>query len=124
MNEKKILVADDEPNILRSLKLVLEEEGFSVLTATSGEEVLNKTKDERPDLLILDMNMEKMNGGEVHSMLLSDTLAENVPVIVLTAVNHGEQKLEVLEPPIFTVITKPFSPYSVVDKVIEILRAA
>jgi two-component system OmpR family response regulator/two-component system alkaline phosphatase synthesis response regulator PhoP len=65
MKRKKILVADDEPHILRSLKLVLEEAGYSVVTATDGAEAFQKTREEKPDLLILDIKMHKMDGYEV-----------------------------------------------------------
>jgi two-component system alkaline phosphatase synthesis response regulator PhoP len=121
MKGKKILVADDEPHILRSLQVVLEEEGYVVVTATNGEEAFNKTREEKPDLLILDMKMQKMSGYEVYSRLQTNTFPEDIPVVILTALNGAEKKLEELEPHIFTVMTKPFSPYSIVDRVKEIL---
>jgi OmpR family response regulator RpaB len=122
MEGKKILVADDEPYILRSLKLVLEEAGYSVVTATDGEEAVHKTRKEKPDLLILDIKMHKMNGFGVCNKLRSDPLQRDIPVVILTALGQVDRKSEKLRAHIFDVIIKPFSPYSVLDKVKEILR--
>lgn len=122
MKRKKILVADDEPHILRSLKLVLEEAGYSVVTATDGEEAFHKTREEKPDLLILDIKMHTMNGYEVYHRLQTDPLQRDIPVMILTALGQGGRKSEKVGAHIFDVITKPFSPYSIVDKVKEILR--
>ncbi len=122
MKGKKILVAENEVHILRSLKLVLEEAGYSVVTATDGEEALHKTKKEKPDLLILDIKMHKMNGYEVYDKLRTDPLQRNLPVMILSALGQADRKSEKVGAHIFDVITKPFSPYSIVDKVKEILR--
>ena len=122
MKRKKILVADDEPHILRSLKLVLEEAGYSVVTATDGEEAFHKTREEKPDLLILDIKMHTMNGYEVYHRLQTDPLQRDIPVMILTALGQADRKSEKVGAHIFDVITKPFSPYSIVDKVKEILR--
>lgn len=122
MKRKKILVADDEPHILRSLKLVLEEAGYSVLTATDGEDAFHKTKKENPDLLVLDIKMHKMDGFEVYTKLQTDPLQRDIPVLILTALGQADQKREGLSEHTFDIITKPFSPYSLVDKVNEILK--
>ncbi len=122
MKGKKILVADDEPHILRSLKLVLEEAGYSVVTATDGEEAVHKTRKEKPDLLILDIKMQKMNGYEVYNRLQTEPLQRDIPVMILTALGQADPKSEKAGAHIFDVITKPFSPYSVLDKVREILK--
>lgn len=119
---KKILVADDEPHILRSLKLVLEEAGYSVLTATDGEEAFHKTKKEKPDLLILDVKMQKMNGYEVYDKLRTDPLQRDMPVMILSALGQTGQKREGSGNHSLALIAKPFSPYSVLDKVKEILK--
>lgn len=122
MKRKKILVADDEPHILRSLKLVLEEAGYSVLTATDGEEAFHKTKKEKPDLLILDVKMQKMNGYEVYDKLRTDPLQRDMPVMILSALGQIDQKREGSGNHAPALIAKPFSPYSVLDKVKEILK--
>ncbi len=122
MKGKKILVADNQPHILRSLKLVLEEAGYSVVTATDGEEAFHKTREEKPDLLILDSKMYTMDGYEVYNRLQTDRLQEDIPVMILTALGQADQKSEKAGTHIFDIITKPFSPYSIVDKVKKILR--
>ena len=110
MNGKKILVADDEPHILRSLKLVLEEAGYSVLTATDGEEAFHKTKKEKPDLLILDIKIR------------NDPLQRDIPVMILSALGQTDQNREGSEDHAFAIIAKPFSPYSLLDQVRKILK--
>jgi two-component system alkaline phosphatase synthesis response regulator PhoP len=122
MKGKKILVADDEPHILRSLKLVLEEAGYSVLTATNGEEAFHKTKKEKPDLLILDIKMQKMNGYEVCDKLRTDPLQRDMPVMILSALGQTDQNREGSEDHAFAIIAKPFSPYSLLDQVRKILK--
>lgn len=122
MKGKKILVADNEPHILRSLKLVLEEAGYSVVTAADGEEAFHKTKREKPDLVILDVTMPKMNGYEIYDKLRSDPLQRDVPVMMLTALGQADETPDGLGEHPFDIIPKPFNPYSVVDKVKEILK--
>jgi CheY-like chemotaxis protein len=122
MKGRKILVAEDEPHILKSLKLVLEEAGFSVVTAIDGEDALHKTREEKPDLLILDMTMPKMNGYEIYDKLRSDPLQRDIPVMMLTALGQVDKTPDGLGEHPFDIIPKPFNPYSVVDKVKEILK--
>ncbi len=122
MKGKKILVADNQPHILRSLKLVLEEAGYSVVTATDGEEAFNKTKKEKPDLLILDITMHKMNGYEVYDKLRSDPLQGNIPVMMLSTLGQTGQETGRSGNDAFNIIAKPFSPYSIVDIVNGILK--
>ena len=122
MKAKKILVADNEPHILMSLKLVLEEAGYSVITATDGEEAFHKTKEEKPDLLILDIKMHKMSDYAIYNKLRDDPSQRDMPVMILTALGQGDQKTEESGVHAFDIITKPFSPYSIVDKVNEFLR--
>lgn len=122
MKGKKILVAENEPHILRSLKLVLEEAGYSVVTATDGEEAFHKTREENPDLLILDITMHKMDGYEVYDKLKREPLQRDMPVMILTALGQtGQKPNESGEHPV-DVVTKPFSPYYLVEKVKKILN--
>ena len=86
MREKKILVADDEPYILRSIKLVLEEEGYQVFTAEDGEATLGLALAEALDLIILDIKMPKISGQEVHRRLRENKKTKDLPVIILTAI--------------------------------------
>jgi two-component system alkaline phosphatase synthesis response regulator PhoP len=122
-DRRKILVADNEAHLLRALKLVLEEAGYAVITATDGEEAFHKTKEEKPDLLLLDSDMPRMNGDEVYRKLQADPLQRRIPVIMFTASNHADQDLKRPRAYPFESITKPFSLYSIVDKVEEVLRS-
>jgi DNA-binding response OmpR family regulator len=118
---KRILVADDEPNILQSIKLVLEEEGYQVLTATDGDETLRLAMNETLDLIILDIKMPKISGQEVYRLLKENEKSENIPVIVLTAIGQEIPQREGWKLDDVVYITKPFSPYAVLEKVNEIL---
>jgi len=115
------LVADDEPNILQSVTLVLEEEGYHVLTATDGEEALRIALKERFDLIILDIKMPQISGREVFRRLRENEKTEHIPVIVLTAIGEEIPQREGWELKGVDYITKPFSPYAVVERVNNIL---
>ncbi len=115
------MVADDEPHILTSVKLVLEEEGYRVLTATDGLETLKVALNEPIDLIILDIKMPKMSGHEVFRRLKSNQASQNIPVIILTAIGQEIPEREGWELSDVEYITKPFSPYAILERVNEIL---
>lgn len=121
MRGKRILVADDEPNILQSVKLVLEEEGYQVLTATDGKETLRLALNETLDLIILDIKMPKISGEEVYRLLKENEKSERIPVIILTAIGEEIPQREGWELVDVDYITKPFSPYAIVERVNKIL---
>jgi DNA-binding response OmpR family regulator len=122
MRGKRILVADDDPNILRSIKLVLEEEGYQVLTAADGMETLKLAMDEPIDLIILDVKMPKISGQEVYRRLKEDQKIGDLPVIILTAIGQEIPQREGWELNGVDYVTKPFSPYAIVERVNKILR--
>jgi DNA-binding response OmpR family regulator len=82
--KKKILVVDDEVNFLKILKLNLEAKGYAVVTALEGEEALKKLMGEKPDVVILDIMLPKLNGDEVCRRIRSDPVFSKTPVIMLT----------------------------------------
>ena len=84
MKKKKILVADDEPEIVDIVKRMLEDE-YEVITAYDGEEALRKAKKEKPDLILLDILMPKLDGWETLKKLKEDEELKNIPVSMLTA---------------------------------------
>lgn len=118
---KKILVIDDQPSITKLVSVKLTKEGFEVIEALDGEEGLNKAKEERPDLVILDVMMPKMDGWEVREKLREDRRCRNIPVIMLTAMGHFEEQLKGLEKGIEDYLTKPFSPTALAGLVKEVL---
>lgn len=86
----KILVVDDDPDVLEAIGIVLEANGYEVVTARDGAEGLDKLKDEKPDLMILDLLMPKMDGFEVCKELKDPRRAKyaNIPIIILSSVRE------------------------------------
>lgn len=93
--EKKILVVDDDKNFLWILKQGMSAEGFSVVTAQDGQEGLDMAKSEKPDLILMDILMPKMEGTEVAAKLKEEGI--NVPIIFLTNVKDSERVSETME---------------------------
>ena len=91
---RKVLIADDEPDILEILKYNLVNEGYQVFTAKDGDEALDKAKLTQPDLVILDIMMPKINGLDVLKKLREQDETQNIPVIVLTALIQDREKME------------------------------
>ena len=81
---KKILFVEDEPTLQKALKEVLEKEGYDVLPASNGEEGLISAKEQKPNLILLDLILPKMDGFEVLKNLKADNECREIPVIVLT----------------------------------------
>jgi DNA-binding response OmpR family regulator len=114
-----ILVVDDEPQIVKVLRGYLEKAGFRVLTAADGPQALAQHKREKPDLVLLDLNLPGADGIDVAGRLRSTT---NVPIIMVTARVEETDRLVGLEVGADDYITKPFSPREVVARVRAVLR--
>ena len=119
---KKILVVDDEKSIVTLLKYNLEQAGFSVITAFDGEEGLQTVVEQKPDLVVLDLMLPKLDGIEVCKQLRQ--LKVNVPILMLTAKDDEFDKVLGLELGADDYLTKPFSPREVVARIKAILRRA
>lgn len=117
----KILLVDDEPDIVEFLQYNLEQEGFEVMTAFDGEEALLKAKTE-PDLIILDVMMPKMNGYEVCRRIRDNKNLAHIPVIFLTARSTELDEIKGLETGADDFIGKPISPKKLVARVKSNLR--
>jgi len=89
---KTILVVDDEEDIRHMLRLILEKSGFVVETAGDGQEALDQVRDHRPDLILLDLKMPRLNGYEVFVRLKSDEQFKTIPIIVVTAVTQDSDQ--------------------------------
>jgi len=85
VNKKRVLIVDDEQDIVESIKFTLELEDIECLEAYDGEEALSKAKKENPDLIILDVMLPKMNGYKIARLLKFDESYNNIPIIMLTA---------------------------------------
>ncbi len=88
---KRILVADDDAKIVSLLQLRLEQNGYSVLTAKDGEEALEKTRIHKPDLLLLDVSMPKIDGDQVYMALHSDPQTQKIPILMMTGLRSDEE---------------------------------
>ena len=115
----RILVVDDEVQIVRVLRGYLEKAGFAVLTANDGREGLRLARQERPDLVILDLMLPGMDGLDVCRALRKDS---ELPIIMLTARVEETDRLIGLELGADDYVTKPFSPREVVARVRAVLR--
>jgi len=106
---KKVLIADDEPNIVISLEFLLRREGFDVLVAVDGEEALAKARSEKPDLVLLDVMMPKINGFDLCQALRADRDLDAMRIVMLTAKGRETEISKGLGLGADAYITKPFS---------------
>lgn len=119
-NKKTILAVDDESSILDLLKFNLEKEGFNFISAEDGEEGINKILNEKPDLLLLDVMIPKMDGLSVCKKIRQENI--NIPIIMLSARGEEIDKVLGLEIGADDYITKPFSPREVIARIKANLR--
>lgn len=117
---QKILVVDDEQSIVTLLQYNLQQAGYEVVTAADGEEGFNKVFTERPDLILLDLMLPKMDGVEVCKAIRNEK--NQVPILMLTAKDDEFDKVLGLELGADDYMTKPFSPREVVARIKAILR--
>ena len=121
MAKGKILVVDDEVYIVHILDFSLGMEGYEVITALDGEAALEKARNEKPDLIVLDIMMPKLDGYETCKALKSESKTKDIPVILLSAKGrNADQKLG-FEVGADDYITKPFSPRKLVERINAIL---
>ena len=119
---KKILIADDEPDILEIVSYNLNKEGYEIYTAKDGNEAIEKAKQLRPDLIILDIMMPKKTGVEVCRILRSQTLFEDTLIIFLTALSDEASQIKGLETGADDYVNKPISPKMLVSRVNALFR--
>lgn len=118
----KILVVDDEEDIVMIVQARMETSGFNVITAQDGQEALQKAKEEGPDLIILDVMMPKMDGFKVCGLLKADQRYNNIPIIMLTARAQSENENILAEVGAEAYLTKPFDAEELLGKVNELLK--
>ncbi len=115
MAAKKILIVDDDANILELFRDILEDKGYQVVTYTRGWEALQSVSRDRPDLIILDIMMPRVNGYEVCQILKENPTTKDIPVIFLTALSHQEALRRAAEGGADDYLVKPCPP----DKLIK-----
>ena len=122
MNKARILLVDDEEDMVYAVKMQLEACGFEVLTAADGQEGLTKARRENPDLIILDVMLPKLYGYNVCRMLKFDSKYKHIPIILFTSrVQKEDQKIG-LEVGADAYICKPFDSQALLDKIKELLK--
>ena len=120
----KILVVDDEPNIVLSLEFLMKQAGFQVRTASDGEAGLAAIAAEQPDLVLLDVMMPRKNGYEVCQAIRANPEWKAIRIIMLTAKGREVEREKGLALGADDYITKPFSTQEVVERVRELLAEA
>ena len=118
---KKIVLAEDEPQIARLVEFKLKKEGYSVTTKENGEEALKAIKEDKPDLVLLDIMMPVMGGYEVLRRLKEDEDLKSIPVIMLTARAQEKDVVKGIDMGAEDYITKPFHPAELLARVKRIL---
>jgi DNA-binding response OmpR family regulator len=121
---KNILLVDDEPNIVLSLEFLMKRAGYAVRTATDGDAALEAITEDRPDLILLDVNMQKRDGFEICQLIRSNPGWKDIPIIMLTAKGRDVEREKGLAMGADDYVTKPFATQEVVEKVEAILGKA
>jgi DNA-binding response OmpR family regulator len=121
MGRRKILVVDDEPKLVRVVREYLEHDGYRVVSAGDGREALERFRQERPDLVVLDLMLPELDGLEVCRRIRQES---RVPIIMLTARTEEVDELIGLELGADDYVTKPFSPRALLARARSVLRRA
>ncbi len=121
-SHKKILIVEDEKDILQLVRLYLEKEGFRAVTAMTGPEGLAQVKAEKPDLIVLDLMLPELDGLEVCKRVRSNPDTAMLPIIMLTAKAEESDTIIGLELGADDYVTKPFSPKTLVARIKALLR--
>jgi DNA-binding response OmpR family regulator len=117
MKPKKILVVDDEVDLVETVRFPLEMEGFDVLVSYNGEDALNQARKVSPDLIILDLMLPKLDGYKVCRLLKFDERYKHIPILMLTAKTQEKDKTLGMETGANEYITKPFEMDYLMEKV-------
>ncbi len=124
MSDDRILVVDDEPDILSLLVYQFSRSGFRVSTAVDGRSAISSARDEHPDLVVLDLMLPDVDGYEVLKTLREDEETHEIPVILLTARKEEEERVRGFEIGADDYVTKPFSARELVLRAKALLRRA
>jgi DNA-binding response OmpR family regulator len=119
---KKILIVDDEPDIMKSVSFRMKKAGYGVVEATDGQKGIDMARSEKPDLILLDWRLPIKDGGEVYQELKADEDLKDIPVIILTASRETEA-LDVKLQSIGAkhVLIKPYEPSELLQKINELI---
>jgi len=123
MDKKKILIADDETSLRQTVGKILDKD-YVVLEAANGEEAVEIAKGQKPDLILMDLIMPKMDGYAACSQIKADEATKGIPVVILTAVGHELNKKFATEMGAEGYITKPFTVQKLLDVITPLLAKA
>ena len=118
MDKKKILIVDDEEDILNTICFRLEAEGFECITSQDGIDALAKARQEKPDLILLDIMLPRMNGYKVSRLLKFDEKYQHIPILMLTAKTQETDRITGIETGADGYVTKPFE----MDALIKLIK--
>ena len=119
MSVRKVLVVDDSATDLKKLEQILADAGYTVITATSGKEALQRVKNDRPDAVLLDIIMTDMNGFQVCRALSSDAATKNIPIVLVSSKKEKSDQVWGVEQGARAYVTKPFTS----EQILSQLRA-
>lgn len=113
----RILITEDEPNIVESLTFILNRAGYDVSSVADGEAAMRRLRSDPPDIMVLDLMLPKLNGFEVLKLVKSDPLLKSLPVVILTAKGqtHDREMAEEIGANAF--VTKPFSNRDIIEQI-------
>lgn len=117
---KKILIVDDEPGITLMLSARLKAGGYEVAVAADGQEGLDSARELKPDLVILDLMLPKIDGYKVCGFLKNDTRYAAIPILMFSARARDEDKKTAFEVGANAYVTKPFKPQEILEKIREL----
>ena len=120
-SKRRVLLADDDPGLRRLIRATLGTENFDLLQASDGEEALNMARQEHPELVLLDVNMPKLDGFEVCRHLKSEPETSGIKVVMLTARAADADRTRGREAGADDYFIKPFSPVQLLNKVYALL---
>ena len=122
MGRKKILVVDDETDLIMMVQIRLEANGYEVISANDGKEGLDKVKNESPDLVLLDVMMPNMSGYQVCTILKQDARYKRIPIILITGKGQDDFEKVGKRMGADAFITKPFDPPVLLAKIKELIK--
>ena len=122
MDQKKILIADDNENIRDALTYLLEDEGYELQLASDGADTLRKVRERKPDILFLDIMMPEINGYDVCRTIKNDPELKSIYIIMLTAKGQVAEQERGKEVGADEYIVKPFSPMEILARVKNLLQ--
>lgn len=116
-SKKKILIVDDNPDQVTILKSLLERQGFKVMTAASGEEAVELSRETLPDIILMDINMPGLRGDMAALRIRGNVQTKHIPIIMLTGVDDVQEKILASQTGAVDYLTKPYNPKELAEKI-------